>query len=546
MSGPAGGKARSNVSEDLEKLRARSIAKLDSKAALAHIGTLIDFSQDAAYARGADRALYLLDELARRELTGREQVIAHYFRANAWNAKEDASDALGSWAWEHPEREQQILALSRATAHSNFAELDPIRRCQILTNRANSLNVMGRFIDAMEGWDAALSIIPNFAMALANRSYGLKQHGGLLEEDRKRALFLLHAHDGLVAACAPGAIYDSLDSESLAERFSRDVESYAAAADFDRIRSLEQRDGPALGRSRAERNYRRWCLDLRLFLNPLNDLGPRARGAYDDLVLPTIRESFEDRPGAVTPPPVIAFFNQMKQEYVSARYMLHEGLHDARVHYSDRGVRLFDTLDYPMHSLATERVRTAYRIAYSLLDKVAFLVDHYWKLGKITDRINFKNVWMVEGKQRLLDRFKEHPNWPLRGLFWLSKELFDEQLKQTTAPDARELHDIRNALEHKFLQVHEGWACSLMRITPAGEGLGLSIDSDLLEAKALRVMKIARSALIQLVLAIGVEERARARREQEDRDRDGLGDLLLIGSMPLFDLDDRRKRRDPM
>lgn len=534
------------MSEDLERLRERSISKLDSTGALAHIGTLIDLSQDAAYARGADRALYLLDELTRRELTGREQVIVHYFRANAWNAKEGASDAHGSWAWEHPEREQQILSLSRAASHSSFAELDPMRRCQILTNRANSLNVMGRFIDAIEGWDAALSIIPGFAMALANRGYGLKQYGGLLDEDRERALFLLHARDGLVAACAPGAIYDSPDSEPLAERFTRDAESYTAIADFGRIRALEQREDPTLGRSKAERNYRRWCLDHRLFLNPLNDLSPQARGAYDDLVLPAIRESYEDRPAAVTPPPVIAFFNQMKQEYASARFMLHEGLHDTRVHYSDRGVRLFDTLDYPMHSLATERVRTAYRIAYSLLDKVAFFVDHYWKLGKITDRINFKNVWMVEGKQRLLERFKEHPNWPLRGLFWLSKELFDEQLKRTTGPDARELHDIRNALEHKFLQLHEGWASSLTHIAPAGDGLGLSIDSDLLEAKALRVMKIARSALIQLALAVGVEERARARREQEDRECDGLDDLLLIGSMPLFDLADGRKRRYPM
>jgi hypothetical protein len=178
----------------------------------------------------------------------------------------------------------------------------------------------------------------------------------------------------------------------------------------------------------------------------------------------------------------------------------------------------------------------AYRIAYSLLDKVAFLVDHYWKLEKIPDRINFKNVWMVEGKTRILDRFKENPNWPLRGLFWLSKEIFDDQLKQTTAPDARELHDIRNALEHKFLQVHEGWAWLMTLAKPSSAGLGLSINSDLLEAKALRVMRIARSALIQVALAIGVEERSRSR----------LQSGKLVGSMPLYGLDDHRKRRDPI
>jgi hypothetical protein len=73
-----------------------------------------------------------------------------------------------------------------------------------------------------------------------------------------------------------------------------------------------------------------------------------------------------------------------------------------------------------------------------------------------------------------------------------------------------------------------------MSAAPTSDGLRLSIDSDLLETKALRVVKIARSALTQLALAIGVEERARKRPD------------TFIGSMSLFGLDDRRKRRDPM
>ncbi|RUN75001.1 hypothetical protein EJC47_18750 [Sphingomonas sp. TF3] len=509
------------------------MAKLDDRAAFAHIANLVDVSQDARFARGADRALYLLDELARRNLTVGHGAVLEYFRANAWSVKEEVSGARRSWAWEHREREQQVLALSRAAAHPGFDELGELRRCQILTNRANQLNTMGRFIDAIEGWDAALRIMPKFAMAQANRGYGLKHYAELLDKDRDRAILLLHAHDGLVAATASGAIFDSVYPDSMVEQFAIDARGCAAAADLERVQKLQDLDGPSLGRNKAERAYRGWCLERRLFLNPLNDLGAHSVAALDDLVLPPITENFEERPGAVTPPPAIGFFNQMKQEYASARFMLYEGLQDTGVHYSDGGVQLFDPLDYPMHSLATERVRTAFRIAYSLLDKVAFLVDHYWKLGKIADRINFRNVWMVEGKPRLLDRFKECENRPLRGLYWLSKDLFDEQLKQSTGPDARELHDIRNALEHKYLQVHEGWAWPLMRTPPSSHGLGLSIDSDLLEAKSIRVMKIARSALIQLALAIGVEERARARPE------------ALLGSMPLYGLDDRRKRRDP-
>ncbi|MEH6952047.1 LA2681 family HEPN domain-containing protein [Nitrobacter sp. NHB1] len=219
-------------------------------------------------------------------------------------------------------------------------------------------------------------------MAQANSGYGLKHYGGLLDDDRERAILLLHAHDGLIAATAADAVHDSIYPDALVQRFAEEAKRYAAAGNLDRIRELQDFGVPPLGKSKAERKYRQWCLDRRLLLNPLNDLGPQARAACDDLVLPPISERFDERPGIVTPPPVIGFFNQMKQEYVSARFMLYEGLCDTKLHFSDRGVRLFDTLDYPMHSLAIERVRTAYRIAYSLLDKVAFLVDHYWKLGK--------------------------------------------------------------------------------------------------------------------------------------------------------------------
>lgn len=508
---------------------------LDDAAALDHIATLIDASADVVFSRGADRAIYLLDELEKRDLTAVHGATAEYFRANAWALKEDAAGNRGSWAWEHPEREQQILAFSRAVAHPGFFELDIVRRCQILTNRANQLNTMGRFVDAVEGWDRAIRVIPRFAIAQANRACGLRHYAGLLDDDLDRAILLLHAHEGFVSASADGAVFDADYPQTMVQQFAAEARACSDHVDLDRVRDLQNRDAPSLGRSKAERAYRRWCLERRLFLSPLNDLGAHPHAACDDLVLPPIRERFDDRPGVFTPPPIVGFFNQMKQEYASARFMLFEGLHDTKLHFSDRGVRLFDTLDYPMHSLATERVRTAYRIAYSLLDKVAFLVDHYWKLGKHPERINFKNVWMVEGKARLLDRFKDYPNWPLRGLFWLSKEIFDDQLKRTTSPDARELHDIRNALEHKFLQVHEGWAAPFMRGPPNSEGLGLSINSDLLEAKAVRVMKIARSALIQVVMAIGVEERKGA---VEDAD-------TIVGSMSLFGLDDQRKRRDP-
>ena len=521
--------------EGLNKQCERSITKMSDAEALTHIGQLIDDAFDVSFERAAKRALYLLDELSNRELIDTDGALVEYFRANAWAALSHIANVRRSWSWEAPERQAELLALSRASNHAGFASLDKVRQCQILTNHANLLNMVGRTIDALAIWDKALKIIPGFAMARGNRGCGLKGYAGMVIDNRERAILALHAFDSLRSTMAEDAIYDSEDPRAALTYFAGQATEFAGVVNIDAVRAMQNLDHGNKGRSKTERAYRRWCLEHRLFLCPLNDLGPHLAAATDDLMLPPLTEWLNDRPDGHLPPPVVGFFSQMKQEYVSARFMLFEGISSTQVHFSDRGVTLTDTLDYPLYSLASERVRTAFRLAYSLLDKVAFLVDRYWSLGKVPDRISFKNVWMVEKKARLLPQFEERDNLPLRGLFWLSKELFDDQLKQTTASDARELHGIRNALEHTYLRVSEGWAKPFMINGTNNSGFGIAIGSDELEAKAIRVMQMARSALFYVSFAIGVEERKKRLANPGQ----------LIGSMPLYGLDDKRKRRYP-
>lgn len=521
--------------EDLSKRCERSITKMNDADALTYIGELIDDASDASFERGARRALHLLDELSKRELIDTDGALVEYFRANAWAALSRIAHVRRSWSWEAPERQAELLALSRASNHAGFSGLHKIRRCQILTNHANLLNTVGRTIDAVAVWDAALKIIPGFAMARGNRGYGLRDYASMLDDNRERAILALHAFDSLRSTIAKDAFLESGNQHDAIASFANLATALAGAVNIDAARAMQNLDHGDEGRSTTERAYRRWCLDHRLFLCPLNDLGPHLAAATDDLMLPALTEGLNDRPDGHLPPPILGFFSQMKQEYASARFMLFEGISSTQVHFSDSGVELTDTLDYPLYSLASERVRTAFRIAYSLLDKVAFLVDRYWALGKEPDRISFKNVWMVEHKTHLLPQFEKHDNLPLRGLFWLSKELFDDQLKQTTSADARELHRIRNALEHTYLRVSEGWAKPFMINGTNSSGFGIAIGSDELEAKAIRVMQMARSALFYVSFAIGVEERRRRLANPGQ----------LVGSMPLYRLDDKRKRRDP-
>ena len=521
------------VDEGLRRLCEKSLGSLTTDAALSHLGQLIDASADAGHGRGFDRALRQLDELSTRVLSPKQAVVSDYFRANAHNGKRRLAGDTDSWAWEQIGRQEELLALSRATSNPGFAEIEPLRRCQILTNRGTLLLAVGRFIDAVESWDAALRIDPRFAMAHGNRAAGLKHYALSLPDQAQRAMFLLHAHDAAASAISPDAFYDCAYPPTVRAGFEGLAHELDERLPLSDIRFMMHGEVTALGRGKAERSYRRWCLAERLFLNPLNDLVTTPIAARDVLLLPGLTVDIRSRREDAGVPEVIGLFNQLKQEYASARFSLYEGLTASGVHYSDRGVLLSNTLDYPTYSLAMERVRTSYRVAYSLLDKIGFLVNAYWELGKNLDSVNFRNVWLEEGSKRLLQRFAEYENWPLRGLFWLSKEIFDPQLNLVTNPDARALHEIRNHLEHKYLRTHEAWAWPALDRGPVSSGLAKGITDDDLEAKALRVMRIARSALIHACLAIAREERLRA----------GQGRSEAVISMPVTEWMDSWKRR---
>ena len=523
-------------SEELDRQSKRSITKMSTAAAIEHVCQLIDSAFDASFERGAKRALFLLDKISKRELPDAEGALVEYFRANAWAACSKANNVRQSRSWEATEFQKELLALSRASNHPGFVSLNKVRQCQILTNHANLLNIVGRSIDAIAVWDAALKIFPEFAMARGNRGGGLKRYAGMVVDDRDRAILALHAFDDLRATSAEDSIYESVGAQAAQAHFAHQAEELSQALDIDSVRAMQDLDSGDKGRSKVERAYRRWCLERRLYLSSLNELGPHFAAATDDLTLPPLTEGFNNRPDSYLPPPIVGLFNQMKQEYVSARFLLFEGMRSTRVHFSDRSVKLIDTLDYPLYSLASEQVRTAFRIAYSLLDKIAFLVDHYWSLDKRPDRISFKNVWMIENKARLLPQLEKLDNLPLRGLFWLSKELFDDQLKLTIAADARELHSIRNALEHTYLRVSEGWAKPFAIDKTYPSGFGIAMGSDELEAKAVRIMQMARSALFYVSFAIGVEER------KKQLEKPGQHAV----TMPLYELEEGRKRRDPI
>jgi hypothetical protein len=538
----SGGKGASERDAVYERLMSRTdLAGLDDAQALDHVGKLTDLSLDLRRRAGLERAVALSAELQERELSKAVRATSHYFLGNAWASLRSLSDR-DRRDWEQPELEREVfhhrMALrDEATSYA----LPKQRAAQMLTNLGNTMSEVGRPVEAVEYWNHALLRFPGFPMAIGNKGYGLYLYASHVHDDGHRALMMKLAHADLREALSPERRHYLQGNAAEVFAWARaKIESYLADEYLSTARDL---DDPPIGGSEEEIAYRRWCLDKCLFLNSLNDLGPYAVAAADVMLLPGFVTEFGVGP---TGPAIQGLYNQMKQEYVSARYLYYEGVTSPRsVHFSDKDVKLYDTLDYPAYSLAVEKTKAAFRMAYSITDRIAFFLKHYLRLSVAEDKATFRNVWYRGGvrKRGLEPGVECASNWPLRGLFWLGKDLYEDDpgFKDALEPDARDLRAYRNALEHRYLKLSEElWRGSRDRADEARHEVLKELDDDLallrnrsdFERKALRMLKLARAALVYLCLAVYAEE---GRRE---RDR---GSDTFVPSMEAPILDDWRK-----
>jgi tetratricopeptide (TPR) repeat protein len=506
-------------------MRRKTVKRIPIERGLNHVGNLIDTAFDVKQRDGLLHALRLGDELLQRRLTPKQTVILHYFLGNAWSnlRSVDKKGTPESWNWEQPEIEQEVTNFRLALNNPQFESCHEYRRCQILTNLGNLMNHVGRFVEAQEYLNKALKIIPTFGMGLASRGATLSDYARSIPR-RHDAIMILDESERMLT--------DALDSQMI---HSAAREHYVEKLRI--VQTLQERNRKgqhrfnfhkSLGASKEESEYRIWCLRQTLFLNYLNDITDETFAAGDNVILPSLTRQIGEGLHFE------GLYNQLKQEFVSARYLYFEATNNMSVHFSDKRVVLYDTMDCPSHSLAIEKVKTAYRVAYSLFDKIAFFLNVYLELGIDERLVTFRTLWYADRQKKrgLRPEFTQRKNWPLRGLFWLSKDIFEDEpgFRAAIEPDAQELKSIRDHIEHKYLKVLEFGDPPFLSDSLRDQ-LALTVSRQDLYRKTLHVLKVARAALIYLSVAVQWEETERSASRVDRR----------IVELPLQLLKDERK-----
>ncbi|GAB6121600.1 LA2681 family HEPN domain-containing protein [Dysgonomonas termitidis] len=472
----------------------------EPKEILSILGGLFDSSLEARNLDRLQESIKIANAINTEGFDNNSLAILNYFLGNAWSYVFKIKNPIPDFGFEDEEIEKEILYYRKALELIKDCEDDFIT-CQILTNLGNLFSHIGRIVEAQEYFNLCLSINDKFGMAIGNRGFGLFHYARVIFEPVHQFIFLQYARKYLLESLNCSDVYKEAKQDFYSK--AKYIETAYSINDLNDFKTYKNYYKDL---KQEEIDYRNWCAEHKLFINPLNDIFTDSVVANDCLFMPSMVLNASEKPIYQT------IYNQVKQEYVSARFLFYESLFYNNTHFSDKDVTLMDTLDYSAYSLTAEKTKIAFRVCYSLFDKIAYCLNLYFKLENKPDKVTFKNVWYknLRKNQGLNQLLSQTGNWALRGLYWLSKDLYEEDFGTTIEPQAKEIAKIRNYIEHKSFKIVESFNCNYTEETETYE-----IDRDMFIEKTLKVIKLSRSALMYLAYVFYEEESNR----EQFRDR---------------------------
>lgn len=389
----------------------------------------------------------------------------------------------------------------------------------IYTNYANELLACGRVIEALRIYRKAISENNTFSMCVGNYGRALSLYANTINDANHYNILHCYAYLSIKKAVTTP---DANLHEEAKKYFNEMVGKYDSLNIKDFLSSSITFDEYELGNI-EESSYRMWCLKNHLFLNPLNDLIEQYSAfAHDPLTITQFTEyvNKDDNVSmnSVSPPKWYSMLNQLKEEYIYSRFLCYEGSEKIRqLHYADKAV-LLSNADYNMvnYSIRMEQLKSSFKNLYSIFDQIGFLVNEFWGLRLSEKDANAANVFECSHLPT--------NNVALTALYWSHCE-FIEKFGNADKASERDVKTLRNALEHKFVKVHEFNYDGALKIE---DDSFYHIGEDQLKTLVLRLLELSREWIMELVYAIGIEESKKGTR----------GDAINLN---IYDFDDQWK-----
>ena len=403
-----------------------------------------------------------------------------YNLANALVESANCGSADSKWL-DHQEQARAYRAEARRCYWRVAQDVDANveLRTQAWTNLANLFAKTYRLSEAHDARLAALKVDPTNGVAAFCAALDLMwlyRRGGCSELTHMEAVMLARQ----------------------ALRHKERIVQYAGESVAAQVEALASELSDPPSRAQHINPFTRWVEEERLTLAPAVELVDPSLGKLDWLTLPDILER-EPKLGS-RPPPLFAMFNMLKSDFVLAR--------DLAWRASDENAwpktgQFADTLDYAMYGPDTSALILAHRTALDLLDKVAITANYYFELGVAPNKVGFGRLWRDPADKKTGSPLSKKVEALIRSgvhaIYGLA-ELAEDY--DGVNGILRSQKDLRNSGTHRFVVLHDLRDPSRARQAHEIEHLHRSDFTN----KALRALRVARSAIQMLTLAISQHE----------------------------------------
>jgi len=450
--------------ETLDDLLRNLSSATAEEAFILTIGQFIDLAMEQKSISHIEQGIFLLEEWLPKVNTSKNKVLCHYFLAVAWEDKRAyyRHKKTSDWDWEQEEIEHALINLRLAEKYFQRIENPKVRYLQILTNLGNILDSLGRPIPALSYWNQVINFDRKFGMALANKGACLIYHGFNSVPDLlfKRFYLRLGYEDlieGITYPIEPAAAQD----------FKQRVESIKSI--YPDIQNWEIHLHENL--SKLETNYTNWCIQNVLFLNPIIDVHTYDFATWDNAIVALPDKELDN------------FLAQIICEFRIARRFFYRSVSEKSISFE--------------YNENIEHKKLSFRIAYSIFDKIAYLINKFYVLKIPNTKVNFHTLWFLDLKKDkgLRPEFINNDNLFLRGLYWISKDLFyaKEGFKNALTPEAKEIAKLRNFIEHKSFTVDA---------ISGKSDFTYSISVDDFDFKILNLLKMSRESILNFIYSV--------------------------------------------
>ncbi len=372
-------------------------------------GLMIDLGKYNHDKEMISRGKNYVEELVRQNSEDRILITEHYNLANGYLALWELESGehfkkgeIGDTFSHAKKNYRTALDIAKNSKDS----IDPQLLAQINTNLGNCLREMGRFVEAFYYYDEALKINKFRGEAIGNKAITLRYLSPLAYGHRH--LFLLESH--------------RLLKESLNTSMPDDLRR-AFQKEYDKLTSLIQQHGKitpetyknSKAKSKFHQFSRDFCIRNQLYLTPATFVGKKNDVVYGDpMFISTIIVPLNDD---TTINRYITFLNQIKQDFVLARYFLIQSHYRSTVVETiDRDVTLYDPLDYSIHNAYIQFLKMSLKLTVDTFDKIAQFLREYCSVPIDPKTEQISGIFGSKKKEKfhcVLNFFKSKTNFYL-------------------------------------------------------------------------------------------------------------------------------------